>query len=105
MRVLLVLLFLACSASQAFAWGTGDQFLIEPDLATAQTRSAQQCQAKGCQVPTLYWWTVVENATTGQAALAIRASGDFGSTGLTAGELAALVPYAQMDASWFPKAQ
>lgn len=82
-------------------------YLIFPDLASAQARSQQQAQAKGCAGTTDYWWAQIVNPSTNQAALVIedapRADGsDYTANGLTAAELAAnpLVPAASMTASW-----
>lgn len=80
-------------------------YLIFPDLASAQARSQQQAIAKGCTGTTEYWWGQITNPSTGQAALviedAVRPDGsDYTSNGLTASEIAALVPAASMAASW-----
>lgn len=80
-------------------------YLIFPDLASAEARSQQQAQAKGCAGTTDYWWAQIVNPVTNQAALviedAVRPDGsDYTSRGLTPAEIATLVLKAAMAASW-----
>jgi hypothetical protein len=78
-------------------------YLVFDSLALAQARSAQQAEALGCEPGTTYWWAQIEHPTTQQGALRIEADGAFGRAGLAAEEIAALVPAASMDPSWFPE--
>lgn len=79
-----------------------NRYLIFPDLMSAKVRSNQQAIAQGCQPPTLYWWGTIQNQTTMQGAVVIDDSGQYGTDGLTDAEIAALIPQASMDPSWFP---
>ena len=79
-------------------------YLIFPSLAAAQTRSAQQASALGGDpTSTEYWWAQIEHPSSHQGALRIEDAGDFGAAGLATDEVAALVPAASMDPSWFPE--
>jgi hypothetical protein len=73
-------------------------YLVLESLALAQARSAQQAEALGCEPGTTYWWAQIEHPTTQRGALGIEADGAFGPA---AEEIAALVPAASMDPSWF----
>lgn len=92
----LPLLFLATAAQAQ----TPPSYLVHPDLATCQARSAAMCTAMKCDgVQTKYWWNCLP-LTDGTAAMEIQPSGDFsksasntkGSGALTLPEQAALVP-------------
>jgi hypothetical protein len=63
-----------------------DSYLSEPDLATAEARSAQQCAVMSCQPPTLYWWSVLTLpcGTLGAYWLDMEPAGVYGPSGLTA---------------------
>jgi hypothetical protein len=101
MRALFLAAVLALAPGVALAQSTTDSFLAEPDIATAQGRSAQQCAAMGCQSPTLYWWPAVTLPCTtgGTVWIDIQASGAYGPSGLTSAEVSALVPYSTMSAN------
>lgn len=75
-------------------------YLVFPDLASAQNRSKAQALANGCDgVSTVYWWTVIQHPSNGQAALQIADSGPFGTVDLTAAEIAVLKTQVQLQAA------
>lgn len=80
------------------------QYLVLPDLATAQAQSAAQAQALGCKGVTQFWWDVIPNAKTGEAALVLDDQGPYAAHGLQAAETAKLATLQPTDANWFPVA-
>lgn len=76
--------------------------LIFSDLVSAQARSHAQAVAKGCTDETQFWWSCIANISTGQGAILVQDSGDYGPAGLTGPESTALVTLDPSDPNWFP---
>lgn len=100
MRALLIFSLLTVASA---AHAQTQSYVVLPNIAAAQARSAAQCAALGCTGGTKYWWQV-QPLTDGTAALRVEATGPFSESttvgghaaGLNAAEHSAKVGYGAM---------
>jgi hypothetical protein len=66
------------------------RYLVEPSLAAAQARSAEQCKAMGCTPPSTEFWWDVKQLPDGTAAVVIQADGPYAAEHTIKGRTAGL---------------